>query len=189
MRKLSALTTFLLTPLLLASCWYTPGVKVDKIFEREKIEGTGMFTELTLNLDRNTETVKVSFDGFESSPSGLKQLSSRTELESEVVNEIGIKSKYEAEYYFYKVELSQSETTLVAGKLHDKITQETEGKDFESASFIRETDVVGVGFYIKRSLYEGKLRTNMEDFYAGVLLNHKDQFYDGNGLYETIYFK
>ena len=189
MRKLSALTTFLLTPLLLASCWYTPGVKVDKIFEREKIEGTGMFTELKLNLDRDTETVKVSFDGFESSPSGLKQLSSRTELEREVVNEIGIKSKYETEYYFYKVELSQSETNLVAGKLHDKIIQETEGKDLEFTSFIREADIVGVGFYIKRSLYEGKLRTNMEDFYAGVLLDHKDQFYNGNTLYETIYSK
>ena len=189
MRKLSALTTFLLTPLLLASCWYTPGVKVGKIFEREKIEGSGMFTELTLNLDRDTETVKVTFDGFESSPSKLSKTSERTELEREVTNEIGIKSKYETEYHFYKVELSQSETTLVAGKLHDKITQETEGKDFESASFIRETDVVGVGFYIKRSLYEGKLRTNMEVFYAGVLLDHKDQFYDGNTLYETIYSK
>ena len=189
MRKLSALTTFLLTPLLLASCWYTPGVRVDKIFEREKIEGSGMFTELMLNLDRDTETVKVTFDGFESSPSKLAKLSERTELEREVTNEIGIKSKYETEYHFYKVELSQSETTLVAGKLHDKIIQETEGKDSESTSFIREADIVGVGFYIKRSLYEGKLRTNMEDFYAGVLFNHKDQFYNGNTLYETIYSK
>lgn len=189
MRKLSVLIATIVTPFFLSSCWYTPGVKITDIFGRGTIEGTGIFSELTLNLNKESETVKVTFDGFESSASKVTKISERTELEREVTNEIGIKSKYECEYHFYKVELGQSETTEVAGKLHDKILQETEGKDTESALFVREADIVGVGFYIKRSLYEGKLRTNMEDFYAGVLLGHKDQFYDGNTLYETIYFK
>ena len=189
MRKLRSLTAFLLTPLFLSSCFFSQGLPNDHPFTKEKINGLEIFSSLEISLDSSSKTVKVTFDDFESLPSKLSKISERTELEREVINEIGIKSKYETEYHFYKVELSQSETTLVAGKLHDKITQETEGKDSESASFIREADIVGVGFYIKRSLYEGKLRTNMEVFYAGVLLDHKDQFYDGNTLYETIYSK
>ena len=184
MKKQSVLTTFLLTPLLLASCLFGSDSGADYPFQKEKIEGTNLLVGLELSLDKDSKTVKVSFDGFESSPSGLKQLSSRTELEREVVNEIGIKSKYESEYYFYKVELSKTETEEVTGKLHEKILEETEGKD--SADFIRDAEIEGVGLYIKRSLYEGKLRTNMDFFYPSVILDHKNMFYNGNTLYETI---
>ena len=186
MKKQSVLTAFLLTPLLLTSCLFGSNAGADYPFQKEKIEGTNLLAGLDLTLDKDSKTVKVTFDGFESTSSKLDLLSSRTEFEREVVNEIGIKSKYESEYYFYKVELSKTENEEVTGKLHEKIFNETEGKD--SGDFVRNAEIEGVGLYIKRSLYDGKLRSNMEFFYPSVILNHKNMFYNGNTLYETIQY-
>lgn len=185
MRKPRFLTAFLLTPLFLSSCFFSQGLPNDHPFTKEKINGLEIFSSLEISLDSSSKTVKVSFDGFESSPSKLEKLTERTELDEIVTNELGIKSKYETEYYFYEVKLDQAEKEEVANKLHEKILEATEGKSFQDAINLRDNEVKGVGLYIERGLYEGKPRTNMEFFHAGALLSNTT-IYNGNTLFDTL---
>ena len=185
MRKPRFLTAFLLTPLFLSSCFFNQGVPYDHPFTREKISGLEIFSNLEISLDSESKTVKVSFDGFESSPSKIERTRERIQFEREVKNEFGIKSRYETEYYFYEVKLDQTEKEEVANKLHEKILEATEGKSFQDAINLRDNEVKGVGLYIERPLCDGKLYVDNEFIYAGALLSNTT-IYNGNTLFNAL---
>ena len=185
MNKARLLTFVSSFSMLLSSCFFSQKLPDDYPFTKEKVSGLELFSGLEISLDSNSKTVKVSFDGFESSASKLDKLTERTEFDREVKNELGIKKKYETEYYFFEVKLDQTEKEEAANKLHEKILEATEGKDFQDAINLRDNEVKGIGLYVERPLCDGKPYLDNEFIYSGALLSNTT-FYNGNTLFNLL---
>ena len=190
MRNLRFLTVLSAFPLLLSSCSSEIANQPD-VFAKEEIAGTGALAELTIKLDSENKKAKVIYpdSDLDFTPVGISLLSSRKEFVKEVKNEIGIKSVYEDEYFFYEVDLGAYEKSTVSYYLNETIRQITEDKDTDEARTLRGCTAGGVGIYVKRSLYEGKPSSTPEQYFACAILNRDTSpiYYNGNGLFHLVY--
>ena len=194
MRNLRFLTVLSAFPLLLSSCSSEIANQPD-VFAKEEIAGAGAFAELTIKLDSENKKAKVIYPDaiLDFTPVGISLLSSRKEFVKEVKNEIGIKSVYEDEYFFYEVKLNDFSRGCISYCLDEDIRKATKGKDDENARTLKGLGVQGVGFYVKRSLYEGKPSSINSDIYCACALLGEDElgkdrsyYYDGNGLHNIV---
>ena len=187
-KKIRFLTFFSTIPLLLSSCLLESTEKPD-LFAQKEIAGTGAFSSLVISLDSESKTAKVFYNGETFSPVEVSYLSYKKEFVKEVKNEIGIKSTYEDEYFFYEVDLGAYEKSTASYYLNETISQITEDKDTEEARTLRGCTAGGVGIYVKRSLYEGKPSSTPEQYFACAILNRDTSpiYYNGNGLFHLVY--
>ena len=187
MKKIRFLTFFSTIPLLLSSCFLDAVDKLD-LFTQKEITGTGAFSSLLVSLDAEYKIVKVFYGEESFSPCEVSFLNYRKEFVKEVKNEIGIKSTYENEYFFYEVDLDPYEKSMASVHLNKKIREITEGKETEEARTLRGCIAGGVGIYVKRYLYEGKPSSTPEQYYACAILNRDSSplYYDGNDLFNLI---
>ena len=187
-KKIRFLTFFSTIPLLLSSCLLESTEKPD-LFAQKEIAGTGAFSSLVISLDSESKTAKVFYNEETFSPAEVSYLSYKKEFVKEVKNEIGIKSTYEDEYFFYEVDLGAYEKSTASYYLNETISQITEGKDTEEARILRGCTAGGVGVYVKRSLYEGKPSSTPEQYFACAILNRDTSpiYYNGNGLFHLVY--
>lgn len=187
-KKIRFLTFFSTIPLLLSSCLLESTEKPD-LFAQKEIAGTGAFSSLVISLDSESKTAKVFYNEETFSPVGVSYLSYKKEFVKEVKNEIGIKSTYEDEYFFYEVDLGAYEKSTASYYLNETISQITEDKDTEDARTLRGCTAGGVGIYVKRSLYEGKPSSTPEQYFACAILNIDTSpiYYNGNGIFRLVY--
>ena len=191
MRKLRLATFLSAFPLLLSSC-FSGSVDQTDIFAKEKITGTEVLASLTVLPNSENRTAEVThshpiYGDLYCYPGELSLVSSRKEFVRETTNEIGIKSTYEDEYFFYEVKVTDFDRGCISARLRGVIENAIEGKDDENARILKEQSVYGVGVYVKRSLYEGKPSSAPELYRACALLGEeRSYYYDGNGLFNIV---
>ena len=187
-KKIRFLTIFSTIPILLSSCLLESTEKPD-LFAQKEIAGTGAFSSLVISLDSESKTAKVFYNEETFSPVEVSYLSYKKEFVKEVKNEIGIKSTYEDEYFFYEVDLGAYEKSTASYYLNETISEITEDKNTEEARTLRGCTAGGVGIYVKRSLYEGKPSSTPEQYFACAILNRDTSpiYYNGNGIFRLVY--
>ena len=170
---------FCLLSLCISSCDLFSNQKPDP-FKESEINGNSYFSSLSIKLDSSNKTVVVSYDDFESSASSLTYIKSNKVFIKEVRNEIGIVSRYDDQFYYFEVKLSDQENRNIISKLSEKIRNVTNGKDTEEVRILTGFEVTKVGLFYKQSLYNDKPASQGSYYRACAILGNNEYYYDGN---------
>lgn len=154
------------------------------IYTRDEIHGETNLTSLVINLNEEEKVGIVTFDDYKSSSSKIKYDHSTKVLDRVVIDEIGIKNKYENKYYFYKIELNEKDNKELVSRVSSFIEKMVEGKQIEEARILGGVTVTGIGIVVTHTLYNGKI--SAEYMNACAICENGRRVYTGDSSYKII---
>lgn len=160
------------------------------VYLNSEVKGQNILSNIILNFDSNNKTVKVKYGDYESDSCKISFTKSNKVVTSEVKNEIGIKNKYENETFYYDIKLSDTDNKKIISLIKAGIEEELkdEPDTNHDAVNLKGFTITGVGMYIERHLYNGKIRDGINDFYTPYIsFESGGMYYDGNLSYKIIY--
>ena len=184
-RVLSCIFMFLFVATL-SGCFFKDN-KPD-VYAQSEIKGNNVLQSLTLNVDSANKTIKVKYGDYVSQDSKIKFSKSNKVFVRETKNEIGITSKYENEYYFYVIELSSDDNQAITTLIRNTIDASIEGKTEtnQDAKNMETYTITGVGLYIERHLYNGKVSSTNDFYVACAILENGSYYYNGDSSYQLV---
>jgi len=160
------------------------------VYAKSEIKGSNVLANLTFNIDSNNKTVKVKYNTYESEECKITFTKSNKVFIRETKNEIGIKSKYENEYFYYEIKLNDNDKQQIISLIKNDIEEETKDKieTNQDANNLHGFSITGIGLYIERHLYNGKKSDTTDDFYIPYIsLETGSMIYNGDSSYKIIY--
>ena len=160
------------------------------VYLKSEVKGQNILSNIILNFDSNNKTVKVKYGDYESDSCKITFTKSNRIVTSEVKNEIGIKSKYENETFYYDIKLSDTDSqkiiSLIKAGIEEELKDELDTN--HDAVNLKGFTITGVGMYIERHLYNGKIREDVNDSYIPyIAFESGGMYYNGDSSYKIIY--